>query len=538
MKMPWMRTTNNNPSMLAGMGIIPTKAIKTFMARERRDVRKFKKLNMSKLIDMKNELPVKPPIWKPLDKAQRVCFLLGAEHRRFGFHLDTGMGKTLLSIALGRYIEALGEIKPGQVILVLVPNKINKAEWRREFIKWGQRKRFAILRGSSKQKWAKFRSTKALFIVETYGGFARMACALKEKRKGRGRRLQPDKKLVQELCSRVKGLVFDESTNIASRAALVTRIAKQLKKDNRLLIELTGTPFGRDPTMLHSQVFMLDDGYSLGETLGLFRAAFFTEKKNYWGGFEYHFKKEMEPTLNRFLAHSTIRYPVDQSTLPNYIPRKLVFSLPHDAEVYAEKAMAILKQSKGSYQVTKNAFLRLRQISSGWIGYEDDEEGKRAQLEFDHNPKLEGLVSLVDSIDPAHKVIVFHEYIFSGDIICRELTKAGISWGRISGRTKDHDDVLRNFARESGPRVLVLNNKFSMGPNLQAAKYGIWFEEPSSCILKKQGRRRFERQHTEHKKVFGYSMVVKGTYDQRILDNHEAGRDAFEGIIEGRKKPR
>lgn len=525
------------------MGLIPKTAVKDFFARERRDVRPFKKTSLAELRRIKDELPIRPPIWKRLNRHQRVCFLLGVSHSHFGFHLDTGMGKTLLSIALARYFqkENLGDRK----VMVLVPNKINLAEWAREMRKWGQHGRYLVLKGSSKQKWVELRGTDALFVVATYAGFIRMACTLQEatkgkgKGKGRGKRkrqvLKPDIRLVRELQGLVGGLILDEATNVASRSALATRICKQLRKTAAFLFELTGTPFGRDPTMLHSQLALIDDGWSLGETLGLFRAAFFSEKRNFWGGFEYTFKRDMEPRLNRFLAHSTVRYEVDQSDLPDYIPIVKVVSLPEDAEVYAEKAMEQLRAAKGNYQATRNGFLRMCQVSSGWIGYEGDEDGKRAQLEFEHNPKMEMLLSLIGSTD--HKCIVFHEFVFSGSIIGRELSKHGVGWARISGATTQHERILYDFDHDARCRVLILNNKMCLGPNLQAAKYGIWYEAPCSCILRKQGRRRFERQHSEHKKVFGVDLVVRGTYDQHILDAHAAGEDLFEQIVNGRAKP-
>jgi len=333
--------------------------------------------------------------------------------------------------------------------------------------------------------------------------------------------------------------VCDESTNVASRKALATRVLRQMRKTAKFAFELTGTPFGNDPTSLHSQLALLDNGHALGETLGLYRAAFFSEHKNYWGGYEYTFKKQMEPVLHRFLAHSSIRIEVDESDLPTFVSVVKEVVLPHATDVYVEKARKdLLAAAKAhSFQETKNAFLKVRQISSGFLGYDNDETGKRAQIEFRPNPKMEMLLSLLESIPEQHKVIVFHDYIFAGSMITRELTKAGISWARISGETKEHDAILANFDRPTGPRVLVLNNRFSMGPNLQAAKYGIWYENPTSCILKKQGRRRFERQGSEHKKVFGYEIVARGTYDQRILDAHKAGEDLFKSIIEGQSKP-
>jgi hypothetical protein len=515
--------------------MILKKAIRDFLERERHDFRKYKKLSRAELNAKMAELPIRPPIWKKLYKHQRVCLLLGIMQRGFAFFLDTGMGKTLLAVALGRYFQkAEGDKK----WLVLVPNKINKAEWSRELKKWGAGKERLILRGSSAAKWAKLRKSKAMFVVETYGGFIRLACEKKEVKRKRKLvvKLVPNKKKVTELKRLFQAVVADESTELQSKHALCWRVVCAMGKAGAKVFAMTGTPFGRDPTPLWGQLFLVDRGWTLGETLGLFRAALFSESRNPWGGFDYRFLQSEEKTLNRLIAHSSIRYEVDQSDLPKLIPLKRKVRLPADAMGYFEKAHAALVEAgkSGDFQEGALMFLRMRQIASGWLGYKDDDTGKRAEIEFSNNPKLEMLLSDIHSIP--HKCIVFHEFVFTGSMICRALTQDGISWARISGETTEHERILADFDKPSGPQVLVLNNRFSMGPNLQAAKYGLVFEAPTRCILRKQGIRRFERQGSAHKKVFLIDYVALNTYDQRILDFLAEGKDLFEAVVNGKER--
>lgn len=512
--------------------MIAGKAIRQFLARERADYRRYKKMSLRELREERDQLrpritPV--PYWKKLRKEQRVCLLLGIKQRGFAFFLDTGMGKTLLSIALGAWFRVAEGDKHW---LVLVPNKINKAEWSRELTKWKCKSKL-ILRGSSKQKWEQLRTTRAMFVVETYGGFVKMCCDTVPGKRGKNK-LKPNKKKVEEIKRLFQAVVADESTNLQSKHSLAWRIVAAMGKAGAKIYALTGTPFGRDPTPLWGQLFLVDRGWTLGETLGLFRAAFFTEKRNNWGGFEYKFQKEHEAKLNHCLAHCSIRYEADKSTLPELTPVVRKVALTHEAEAYYAKAYALLRdgQRNGNFGEAKNGFLRMRQISSGWLGYKDDESGKRAEIEFGENPKLEQMIADIEAIQ--HKCIVFHDFIFSGSMVCRELSKAGIGWARISGETTQHEKILSDFDNPVGPPVLVLNNKFSMGPNLQAAKYGLYFELPLQCIMRKQGIRRFERQGSSHKKVFLYDYVTLGTVDQRILGFHAEGKDMFEAIINGK----
>jgi SNF2 family DNA or RNA helicase len=303
-----------------------------------------------------------------------------------------------------------------------------------------------------------------------------------------------------------------------------------------MAIELTGTPFGRDPTALWSQMFLIDDGWCLGESLGLFRAAFFTAKKNFWGGNDYTFRKSRAQLLNKFIAHRSIRYEADESTLPRLVPIIKEVSLPGDARAYYDKAKATIIASHGNFNEMKNAFVRMRQISSGFVGYHDDESGDRAQFEFADNPKLDLLVSLLHEIRPDRKVLVFHDFVHSGKVIARELTDEGISHVRLNSKDKDPAAVLERFKTDPDCRVFVLGTAGAYGLNLQVAQYGIFYESPVSVILRKQMVRRFERQGSEHKTVFLYDLVVRSTVDSLILAYHRQGADLFKAIINGAVK--
>ena len=58
---------------------------------------------------------------------------------------------------------------------------------------------------------------------------------------------------------------------------------------------------------------------------------------------------------------------VDSSAL-----RGAVLGLGEDAETYYRKAKDAIIAAKGNYRETKNAFLRMRQISSGFVGFHDE----------------------------------------------------------------------------------------------------------------------------------------------------------------------
>jgi SNF2 family DNA or RNA helicase len=513
--------------------LIPKKAVDAFLARPRADYRKWLDLTDAQIREKYLALPIEPPIWKTLHRKQKICFLLGAEKRAFGFWNDMGTGKTLLAIALIAYFRALGEIDRA---LVLVPYRIVKDEWERELKKHAPQYRYVVLRGSTAQKWEALRAMKReAFIVETYMGAVRLLSnSQKIKRKGKSKRMErliPDKKRIKELAGMIGGLVLDESVAVSNRAKLPYRLVKQLAKSCPVRFPMCGTPFGRDPTLLWAQMYLIDWGNTLGETLGLFRKALFKESDTFWGGVEYKFDKKKAPLLNRLIADRSITVSADAADLPPVVAISKYVILPSDANAYYQKAKQAIIAAHGNYQETKNAFLRMRQISSGFLGYYDDEEGARAQFEFPDNPKMDQLQALLDFIPDGEKCLVMHDFIYSGGMIEQMLNRHSIGYVRLSHKTKEPAKLLSAFDKDPKVRVFVLSTAGAYGLNLQTARYGIYYESPVSVIIRKQMDRRWERQGSKHSSVFRYDLIVQGTVDESILAFHKQGKDLFKAIM-------
>ena len=512
--------------------IIPKSAIRKFLERKLDNCNKYKLLTNDQLDDRMQRLPIQPPIWFKLKRHQQASFLLGVDKRRIYIGSDTGTGKSLLSIALIRYFKKL---KLTKCALVLTPTKISKYEWAREIDKHSPKTKYCVLVGSSKHKWEQLTEDKYDLVIASYMGLVRMLCDLVPP-KGRKKKdhLKPDKKKIDSILAIFNGLILDESTHCKTYGTLPFRICRQLSKTAKFVFALSGTPFGSDPTDLWAQMFLVDRGETLGPTLGLFRAAFFNAKKSYWGGFDYTFKKTMNNKLHVMLANRMIRYEANQSDLPKLVEIVKEVRLPEGAWIYRDRAKETIEAAHGSYRDMQNAFMRLRQISSGWLGYYDDDTNSKAQFQFTPNPKLELLISIIGSIDPKYKIIVFYEFNFSASLIEHELNKLKLGFVRIWSGTKDHAEVLHRFDNEVDCQILLLQNSAGFGPNLQVARYGIYFESPVSPIVRTQTRRRFERQHSAHDVVFQYYLTTLGTYDKKILFSLKAGHDLFRSIIDGK----
>jgi SNF2 family DNA or RNA helicase len=506
---------------------VPPKAIQDFLNRKLDDYRTAKDISDETIQELYDQLPITPPIWRILKREQKICFLIGAWTPRFYFALDLGMGKTLLSIALGRYFNHLGY---AEKIMVLVPRVANKEEWGALIRKHTKDVPYLVLKGSTAEKWRQLETSNALFVIETYPGFRKMI----------SRRVSNGKKTVEELdpgrmrrmAELMQGMIYDELTQAKTQKSLIFKIASTMSKSCKFTFGLSGTPFGRNPHDLWAQMFLVDLGETLGRTLSIFRAVFFNTNINYWGGYEYIFKRTLRRELHRTLMHRMIRFKADESTLPPVSFLKQRIPLPKTNEPFYRRAIADLRAAKGNIKEIENAFLRLRQISSGFVGYKHDAE--KGIIDLPDNPKLELLITMLQSLD--EKAVVFHDFIYSGKLIKAELDKLGIKYSHIYGYTRDHEKELSQFADDKDCKVMLLNS--SSGAygldRLKAGKYGIYYESPVPAEIRFQSERRVRRQLSKHKKVFLIDLVVTGTMDDRILQFHAEGKDLFQSIIEGK----
>jgi SNF2 family DNA or RNA helicase len=243
----------------------------------------------------------------------------------------------------------------------------------------------------------------------------------------------------------------------------------------------------------------------------------------------------MRATLNRFMANRSIRYEAEEGDLPRVVSIVKNVAMPKGADEFYQEARQQIIAARGNFREMKNAFLRMRQVSSGFVGYADDELGVRAQYELKPNPKLDQLLSLIEGVQGAHKTVVFHEFTFSGSIIERELEKLGIGFARLYGGTKNPEAELKRFHDDKNCRVFILQNAsggFGLD-RLKVAKYGIYYEAPVGTITRQQTWRRVQRQGSEHGTVFMYDLVVPGTVDQQLLNAHAAGIDLFKSVMRG-----
>jgi SNF2 family DNA or RNA helicase len=469
-----------------------------------------------------------PPLWHH----QKAAFILGASYPEFLYFLDMGLGKSRIILDQIRYRKHCGNLRAA---LVLVPNITNVFTWSVEAKKLAPDLTLQMLHGSSADK-AEQVNIPADVYCTTYAGLTAMLSFPTEvkRKKGLVTEWVIDWELAHQFASLFNFLVLDESTEVKSHRSLQYELCKGIAKVCDYKYALTGTPFNRDLQELWPQFQLIDGGETLGRTLGIFRACFFREKKNYWGGYEYTFQKRQTKKLHEVIKHRSIAYDSDECVdLPPKREKLVKINFYGGAEPYYEAQRQKIIAAGKNVKLMENAFLRLRQISSGFLSYKDEDTGERIEIEFPENPKLDACMDRVSKLPINRKCIIVHEFIKSGDMISRALTKAKIKHCKIAGATKDKMGELQRFLDDPEYTVLVLNHMSGgKGTNIQVANYVIWYESPVSVINRLQTMKRAWRPGQTRKVMF-YDLVVTGTVDEKILKYVKEGKDVMRAVISG-----
>lgn len=478
--------------------------------------------------------------YKPF-KHQIASLLLGIAGIDFLYFLDMGGGKSRISLDLIQYYLNRKKITR---CLILTPNVISIQGWLDQIETHSFLKAEGLF-GSSVERWEILNNTDAPICIVNYDGFQAMTTSLQKVVKGKKKvnKLVTDIKAMSEFASKFDMVIFDEIHNCKNSESLTFKICNVLSEKCKYKYGLTGTPFGRSPMDLWAQFYLVDRGLTLGNTLSLFREAFFDAKVEYWGrggGYQrqsinYVFKKNLLDTLHKKIRNKSICYSeAELNDLPPLIRTQIkTFMNKELSTYYKDVIQGVINSTKSDHVEIKNAYIRLRQITSGFLDFKTD-DGEPVSIVFDKNPKLDALVDLISNIPLTAKIIIFNEFIKSGDIICAKLTELGIKHQRLYSGSKNKADLIASF-KEKDCRVFVINSQSGNSAlNLQEASYVIYYESPVSPIIRHQSEKRAHRTG-QTKTVYLYDIVMMNSVDLKIQQYLKEGKDLSESLLGANK---
>ena len=468
---------------------------------------------------------------------QYACFLVMVELKRFMLNIDPGGGKTLLTLMFLLYRKQRGEKFKA---IVFVPYITSVETWDEEVKKHAPSLRMLPLLGTSAENLETLKQDGDLFVACYQSVVAMVTETVFDKRKSKNK-WQLTARDVRKHFDGFDTIIMDEIHQNRTPSSLTYRMCRAISTECTYAFGLTGTFFGKKIEAMWPQFNLIDFGQTLGPSMEFFKAVFFSEKTNYWGGYEFIFKKKMMPDLRRMIKNCSIRYSIDElHDMPEKVYVTKHISVAPEAAAYCKAALAqinaaVTSAGKSSYREVENSYLRLRQLSSGFMTF-SGEDNNKIKVEFPYNPKLEALVDLIESMPSDSKIVIFHHFVYTNELISKRLTKLKISHARIWGGSRDPIGQLRKFKNDANCMALVINDKSgSSSLNLQHANYVCYFEQPDNPIDRQQGERRVWRPG-QSKRVLIYDLLVKQTKDHALWQSNKAGEDLLRAIIGGKIK--
>lgn len=512
---------------------VSRRAVDEFLDRDLDSFVWMKRLQRTQLERELQGMRVPPHFKTPPWLHQLVCFYIACCMPRFLFLLDMGLGKSKIIADVITQLLREGRMTRA---LITVPRLVNIDSWVDDLERHSDLGYQAVSCEDIKEKREHllFPPKDADVTLIDYQGLHLAMCDKK------GGKLVKNAAAVRRL-QRVYDFVdLDECHKLSNTESLWFSIARAATKEASFAYGTTGTLFGKDVTHAWPQFFLVDRGATLGENLGLFRAAFFEHKTGGWQE-EWRFIKRMDRTLHRMLQHRSIRYADDEVPeidLPRCVPIRRRLNMTDEQREHYTNALEGLINAGGDIGQLDGQWVRMRQICSGYLKWRD-ENGEHL-LRFKRNPKLEDLEELLDQMLSHSKVVVAYDYTETGRIISERLTELGIGHEWFYGGSNDHGAQRRRFMEDRSCKVFVMN-ALSGGEGTdglqKVARYEVLYESPTSPTLRQQTIKRVHRAGQQHRS-FIYDLTMRRSLEGGILQDIEEGIDTHNRVVSGRAPKR
>lgn len=419
---------------------------------------------------------------------QKRAIELTIEKTKIGLFLDMGLGKTVITMTAIQ--ELMYDRFQVSRVLVIAPKRVAEDTWTREHAKWDHLKALRISKvlGSARQRIRALEAEADVYVT------------------GRDNVIWLIKYYQHLRRWPFDMIVIDELSSFKNPQAKRFRALRKVMPLVDRVVGLTGTPSPNGLMDLWAEIYLLDQGERLGNTLGAYREKYFRPgaRNGYvvykWEPFR-NAQREIEDKINDIcISMSAADYLTMPKRIDNVIPVRLS---PEEAEAYKRMERDQLLRIEGDDITALNAaavMTKLLQIANGSVY---TTEGKTVKI---HEAKLEALAEIVDTTDSP--VLVFYSYKHDLSAV-----RSRIKGARVLETEED-------IADWNGGKVRVLlahPASVGYGLNLQDGGHVIvWYGLTWSLELYQQANARLYRQGQE-KPVIIHHLIALGTVDEDVM---------------------
>ena len=407
---------------------------------------------------------------------------------------DMGLGKTLQAIAL---LSKVHEEKKKKSMVIMPKSLIYN--WENEIKRFSSKLKVGIYYGINRD----FSSLKKVDVILTTYGTIR-------------------NDIENLLEQKFDLLVLDESQNIKNINSQTTKAVLLLNAKKR--VALSGTPIENNLLELYS----------------LFR---FLNPEMF--GSVQEFTNDYIVPIQKYSDTSTIEelrkkiYPF----LLRRVKKEVLADLPDKIEklVYVD----MNDEHRRFYEERRKYYYSLLEKNTSSQGNFDKFFVLQAINELRHivsSPELESkkiisskkevlIENVIEAIENNHKVLVFVNYLSSIESICDSLKENKIKYLKMTGQTKDRQNLVDKFQSDSRYKVFVMTLKTGgVGLNLVSADTIFIYDPWWNTTVENQAIDRAYRLGQD-KTVFAYKMIMRNTIEEKILKLQEIKNKLLDDLI-------
>ena len=405
-----------------------------------------------------------------------------------GLLLDMGMGKTVTTLsAAEKLIRDSFEVHK---VLIIAPLKPAVETWPDEIVKWDHLKglTYSLVTGSEKARKAALGKDADFYII--------------------------NRENIPWLVNLYKKnwpfdmVVIDELSSFKSGRSQRFRALKKVRPMAKRLVGLTGTPASNGLLDLWSQIYLIDQGKSLGKTLTGYREKFFDpDKRNATTIFSWKPKPGAENEIYELLKSCCISMDsAEYLNLPERIYVNHEIELPEEVTALYDqlKKDMLLPFADGDIDAGSAGILvnKLSQFCGGCV-YDEN----RGVKEF-HSLKLDKLEQLIEEAN-GQPVLIFYAYQHERDRILSRFPEA------VEIKS---EGAVKEWNNGNIPILLAHPASAGHGLNLQAGGHiAIWYNWSYNLEWYQQANKRLHRPG-QKEVVLIHHIGVKGGLDMKILN--------------------
>ena len=308
-------------------------------------------------------------------------------------------------------------------------------------------------------------------------------------------------------------VILDEAQNIKNARSKTSQVIFKLKARHRLC--MTGTPMENHLGELWSLFHFLMPGFlgTQDRFNRLFRSPI--EKQG-----DYDRQQQLHKRIKPFMLRRT------KEMVATELPEKteMIRTVPlsgKQRDLYETVRLAmdekvreeISKKGLARSQIMiLDALLKLRQTCC------DPRLLSLSKAKDVHvSAKLEMLMEMVpEMIEEGRKIIIFSQFVKMLGFIEEEINKLNIPYAKLTGQTRNRDDVIMSFQEGDALIFLISLKAGGVGLNLTAADTVIHYDPWWNPAVERQATDRAYR-IGQDKPVFVYKLLTEETVEEKIL---------------------